>query len=283
VGSRAENATSLLDEALMLYIRSTAGVPGNVPTDCPAAADAARLLQRVLDSDSVSPEVEAVTTRTLACLLDVGAGVPKDEDRAAELWKIAASAGDAGAQYHLAMRCPPGDAAATELLEKAVTQDHIPAHVALAAKYDAGDGVKQDQAKAAKLLQHASQHGHPNALYSLGVKHEKGDGVKLDKKAAFGFLQGAAARGHAAAMFRLGALYNQGEGVAQDKKKAAELWEKAAIQGNVPAQYNLGIKFYTGDGVEQDFSLAEKLWEMAAVNGHEDAIHNLAALRSGGA
>jgi TPR repeat protein len=80
--------------------------------------------------------------------------VPKDLQKAAELFQEAAKQGYAAAQYNLGV-C-----------------------------YQAGQGVPKDLEKAAELFEKAAAQGYPAAQYELGVLYTSGQGVPTDSKKA---------------------------------------------------------------------------------------------------
>ena len=211
-------------------------------------------------------------------------------DETIEEYKSLAAAGNASAQYNLAVA------------------------------YDRGLAVSVDQGKAFKLYMQAAQSGLATAQYNLGIAYKKGRGVSVNmieaikwitKAAEAGIAEAqsnlggtfssgilgyvdyveslkwwemAAEQGHAEALYNLAALYSDGRGVAIDKKRGIKYWKKVDEidvekdgKGQyspvfAQAQFNLGIAFSTGDrGVEVDMEQAFKYWKRAAANGHKEA------------
>jgi len=143
-------------------------------------------------------------------------------------WLVAASSGNAEAQYRLGM-----------LYKKGVGE------------------VAKSQFDAMMWLEKAAAQGHVKACYHLGVLYTYGDGPSLngetivpgdsfwqrdEKKAqayfeiAFRELQKMAAEDDADALLWLSSMYKFGYGVAKDEIKAQQLLKQAAELGNPIAE-----------------------------------------------
>jgi localization factor PodJL len=153
----------------------------------------------------------------------------------------AASAGDSGACYEVAVRFAQGR--------------HVP----------------QDLAMAAAWLDRAARAGLAPAQFRLGGMYEKGLGVRKDFAEARQLYIAAAAKGHAKAMYNLAVLYTGGIDGAPDFGAAAEWFGKAAAYGVVDSQYNLAILYARGNGVERDLAESYKWFALAAKAGDKDA------------
>ena len=130
-------------------------------------------------------------------LEDAVAAYQKGElETAAQQFAALAEAGDAKAQYNLAVL------------------------------YEKGEGVAQDSDKALAWYQKAAEAGNVNAQYNLGLAYETGEGVTQDYGKARAYYEKAAAQGDADAQNNLGGLYARGDGVKKDLKKAREWLEK---------------------------------------------------------
>ena len=101
----------------------------------------------------------------LACCLEYGRGVRKDEGKAAELYRKSAEQGFAPAQYRYGL-----------CLQQ-------------------GTGVLQDNSEAVKWYRKAAERGIAGAQVSLGLCYENGAGVKKDGNLARKWFHSAAARG----------------------------------------------------------------------------------------
>lgn len=135
-----------------------------------------------------------------------GAGVEKDEQKAAQLYTQAASHGHGDALNNLALM------------------------------YLKGQGVDKDEQKATALYSQAAAQGLPVAQFNLAGSYLDGTGVpKDDRKAATLFHQ-AAVQKVEAAYYILGTMYGEGRGVPQDMAKSIDFFKKAVAQGDERAQ-----------------------------------------------
>jgi localization factor PodJL len=155
--------------------------------------------------------------------------------------QAAASAGDPGACYEVAMRFAHGHNAA------------------------------QDLTMAAAWLERAARSGLAPAQFRLGSMYEKGLGVKKDLAEAHRLYVAAAAKGHAKAMHNLAVLYAGGLDGKPDYATASHWFRRAAVHGIIDSQYNLAILYARGTGVERNFAESYKWFALAAKGGDKDA------------
>ncbi|HLK84559.1 MAG TPA: hypothetical protein VKT99_24125 [Xanthobacteraceae bacterium] len=153
----------------------------------------------------------------------------------------AASAGDPGACYEVAMR------------------------------FAQGRNTTQDLAMAAAWLERAAEGGLAAAQFRLAVMYEKGLGVRKDLAEARRLFVAAAAKGHAKAMHNLAVLYAGGLDGKPDYALASQWFRRAAVHGVVDSQYNLAILYARGLGVERNFAESYKWFALAAKGGDKDA------------
>ena len=111
---------------------------------------------------------------------------------AAQDYRIAASQGDADAQYKLGWA------------------------------YTTGEGVPKDGKESVKWFRLAADQGYADAQFSLGQLHTLGRGVPVDEKEAVRWYRLAAGQGLAHAQFQLGAMYATGKGVPEDDMEAVK-------------------------------------------------------------
>jgi localization factor PodJL len=155
-----------------------------------------------------------------------------------------AAAGDAGAEFELALR----------LLD--------------------GRGVARDPQAAAQWLEQAAIRGLPIAEYRLAALYEKGVGVTRDLPVAMGWYVKAATAGNARAMHNLAVMHAEGSiGGKPDYATAAEWFRKAGQFGVRDSQFNLGILYARGLGAPQDFGQSWLWFSLAAQQGDADAGH----------
>ena len=137
-------------------------------------------------------------------------------------------------------------------LRTAATEGDMNAQFQLAAAYDFGHGVAQDQAEAAKWYRKAAEQGHAEAQNSLGSLYQAGQGVDQDYELAVRWYEAAIAQELPGAFNNLAYMYDLGLGVPEDDSRAASLYEKAAEGGEIKAMLNLGIMYAEGTGVTKD-------------------------------
>ncbi len=181
-----------------------------------------------------------------------GLGVPQNDAKAAEWYKLAADRGDREAMFALAM---------FRLQGRAGPRDR-----------DAG----------AKWLAAAAKLGHPLAAYDLALLYIEGQVFPQDFTRAAELLRIAAQAGNPQAQYALGTLYKQGRGVAKDMKEATRLWGLAALADNSAAQVEYGIALFNGDGVPKNEPAAAIMFRQAALHGNPVAQDRLARMLAEG-
>lgn len=152
-----------------------------------------------------------------------------------------AQAGDAAAQYEVAMRLAEGQ------------------------------GVPRDHALAAQWFRRAADQGLAPAQYRLASIMEKGMGMAKDLPGARDLYEKAAAAGNVQSMHNLGVMYAEG-GLGETDLATAFAWfQKAADHGVKDSQYNLGIFYARGLATAQDFGQSYFWFALAAAQGDKDA------------
>lgn len=148
----------------------------------------------------------------------------------------AATAGDPGASYEIAVRLaqghPPDYAAAAAWLQRAARTGLAPAQFRLAGLYEAGLGVRRDLAEARRLYLAAATKGHARAMHSLGLLYAGGADGAPDYARAADWLRKAAAHGRVDSQYTLGVLYARGSGSAPDLAEAYKWFALAARGGD---------------------------------------------------
>jgi hypothetical protein len=127
---------------------------------------------------------------------------PQDFARAAQLFRIAADAGNADAQY------------------------------ALATFYKEGRGVAKDLNEAARLLEAASLADHLEAQVEYAIVLFNGTGVTKNEQAAIALFRKAARRGSPVAQNRLARILAAGLGTTADPVEAVK-WHLISKKGGV--------------------------------------------------
>ncbi len=155
--------------------------------------------------------------------------------------RSAATAGDAGAAYEVAVR------------------------------FAEGRGVPVDLAEAARWFERAAVKGLAPAQFRYASMLEKGQGVKKDLGQARRLYLAAAAKGNAKAMHNLAVLYAEGIEGKPDYETAVKWFRKAAQHGIADSQYNLGVLAARGLGTETDFAESYKWFALAAARGDPES------------
>ncbi|MBK8765446.1 MAG: sel1 repeat family protein [Burkholderiaceae bacterium] len=160
-----------------------------------------------------------------------------DMERALAAYGRAAHAGDASAQYNLAV---------IRLRD---------------------ESRRPSLTRALALLRASAQAGFAPAQFMLASLHENGRFVARSLTAALAWNQRAADQGHVDAALALATQHYLGRGTPQDYAQAARWYERAADGGDVAAQYVLASMYATGLGVDTDLDAALRWYSAAGRQG----------------
>jgi len=207
-----------------------------------------------------------------------------------------ARAGNGGAQYATGMMYLFGDETRQNIPEavrwlKASAASGLPqAMVAIAARYDVGQGVALDPSQATQLRQRAAQAGDPTARGQLaayqkmaGQRDFQRASVLTDLKrpeAAVPYALKAANAGSANAQLLLGRAYHFGSGVPVDQSASFRWLQKSAAGGLADGERHLAWMYEFGEGVRADRAKALYYYDRAAAKGNKIARQAAANLRS---
>ncbi len=196
----------------------------------------------------------------------------------------------------------PGNLRAFELFRKAATAGHAEAQFLISEYYRFELGVKLDRAEYLYWLQKSAESGFAPAQNGLGFEIEKDDKAQAiewfqratnqnntkamlnlgrlaegagEQDEAVEWYRRAAELGNSYAQLLLGEFHSKGQGVTQDRRKAAMWWTSAAEKGEKIAQYELGRCYAFGVGVPLNEQEAVKWWTKAAKNGWRRAFYDL--------
>jgi uncharacterized protein len=181
-----------------------------------------------------------------------GLGVPRDDQKAADWYKLAAARGDRNAMFALAIFALQGRAG------------------------------PRDRAQSAKWLAAAAKLGHPEAAYDLALLYVEGQLFPQDFKRAAELLRQAANEGSPQAQYALGTFYKDGRGVPADMHEAVKLWAAASLAGDTDAEVEYAIALYNGDGVTRDEDAAAQIFFKAAKDGSPIAQDRYARILASG-
>jgi len=167
--------------------------------------------------------------------IDAGITAVDNEDygEAFSIFSRLAEAGDAEAQYNLAML------------------------------YRTGKGVKKDLSAGFKWFAQAAEQGIPDAQYYLAHMYDNGEAVEKNLSKAFEWYQKAAEQGQGLAQINLGVMYADGISVPQNVERAYLWFHAAAAQGYRAAFENrlvieTALKEQGEDGMAMLASLKEQ-------------------------
>lgn len=200
------------------------------------------------------PEADHAACRSvLGEMALAGAGVPQDAHAAMKLFEEAAEAGDADAQFNLA--------------------------VLYGTMYEPDEDARQKEALAVLHLYAASTAGHPGALMAMGYRHMHGYGVpKACTTAALNYIEVAK---------RIASVYSAGMPQAvelirlnlhqKDRKVISSsemnLFVQIATSGDTTVAAAIGKRYLLGiEGFRQDYRKAKHYLRLAANRNHAGAL-----------
>ncbi|MGH6839714.1 MAG: tetratricopeptide repeat protein [Methylocella sp.] len=167
-----------------------------------------------------------------------------------------------------ALAAPPAVGPSKDLVAKAEAGDAA-AQFDLAVRYAEGGAGPRDFGLAAQWYERAAQQGLAVAEYRLGSLYEKGLGVGKDMQRAKDLYQRAAEKGNTRAMHNLGVLAAEG---SKPNYTSAALWfGKAAEYGIRDSQYNLAVLLGRGLGLPKDLVKSYTWFAIVAAAGDADA------------
>ncbi|QBR70109.1 hypothetical protein CU048_01120 [Beijerinckiaceae bacterium] len=152
-----------------------------------------------------------------------------------------AEAGDAAAQFDLAVRAaegkdgPPNYSLAVQWYDKAAQQGFAAAEYRLGSLYERGLGVGKDMQRAKALYRLAAEKGNIRAMHNLGVLAAEGNDGKPDYEAAALWFGKAADFGVRDSQFNLAVLLARGLGVSKDLVKSYTWFAVVAAAGDEDA------------------------------------------------
>jgi TPR repeat protein len=206
-----------------------------------------------------------------------GLGIPNDDKKAAEWYRLAAARGDREAMFALAMfrlvgRAGPRDRQeAARLMAAAAKLGHVVAAYDLGLLYLEGKLFPQDFARAAELFHIAAQAGNPQAQYALATFYKEGrGGLQKDEREAARLVGAAALAGYTDAEIEYAIALFNGTGVAKNEAAAFKYLYKASRKGSAVAQSRLAFMYATGRGVKADPVEAARWHTIARAGGNND-------------
>lgn len=215
-------------------------------------------------------------------LYRIGKGMTPENVRAFNLFRRAATAGNAEAQFFVSRCYGNGDgiradsSVQVEWLLRSAEAGFADSQcdLGLLIYNAASEGVPNAEiadrinfVESVKWLRKAAERGVASAQYVLGLCYQEGKGVPIDLAESMKWLQKAAEQGHAEAQSNLAWCY-----VDSDKSEHVKWLNRAAEQGHYKAQLRLSIIHFVGylPEEQQDIVQAYK-WERILAETAADA------------
>ncbi len=171
-------------------------------------------------------------------------GVPKDMEKAVELWKKAADAGSPAAQYYMAFM------------------------------FRNGIGVEKDPGISLMYALSSMEYEFPRAYRNIAFLYEYGEFVDKDLEKAKEYFKKAIDLGDHLSLCYLGGIYKFDEGNNDESvkcyKQAVEYANEGKIKSGIP-YFRMGQSYLFGTGVEKDLELSVKYYLQAAERNHKKA------------
>ncbi len=240
-------------DSYMLHAFSATSLNRLLPPD---AADV-----MVLGFERAGDAGEAEAYMELAALYRNGGSwraplLPKDDNRAIELYRLAELLGHPEASLQLAQTAYFAKRAdlADEAWKRAEAfSDSAPertdALVLVGYMLNAGFGVTPDPVAAVRKFYAAAERFDADAVFELAVLTSAGIGVPQDDDVALGHMFWAADLGSTRAQYNLGAFYGAGtNGLARDAEMSLHWYLKAAEANHAQAAFTAGVMLLVGDG-----------------------------------
>ena len=233
---------------------------------------------KTLQKQSSEGNLEAMTRLAEAYQYGWG-GLAKDQEEAVSLYRQAAEAGYAEAQYQMGRVYDFGNGEEQNYDEafawymRAAEQGHASAQREVGLFYSMGRSVRKDYTEAMNWYKLEAEQNEPYALRDLGLMYARGDGVEADTVEAMWYYMQAVEQGYIGAYHDLGNLYLI-YNMEREPDKAAEWFAKGAEAGDSFSAFDLAKMYETGDGVEQSYAKAFDLY-MQYSDYHSEAQYNL--------
>lgn len=144
-----------------------------------------------------------------------------------------------GRMYELGAGVPKDEIKAMQIYQQAAQEGSGPAALKIGNAYYTGQGMEKNYKEAFQWYQKASDKGSYPAQYNIGLMLEEGLGVKKDLVRSVEAYKKSADQGYAPAQMALGRMYLKGIGTPQDFSQAVFWYKLAADQGDVKAQMEL--------------------------------------------
>jgi uncharacterized protein len=200
---------------------------------------------------------------TAGYYLEVGLGVSRDPQRAAELYRLGCSGGDGrgcgnlGVLYDLGRGVDVDVAQALVMYRRGCRVADGASCLNLGIHMATGDGVGQDAPQATKHYALACEHGEPRGCNLLGAEQEASD-----PSAAVALYSQACEGGDGPGCYNLARMVNAGH-ARLPQADVVKLYETACDVGETAACLDLGVHLLNGTGIAQDQARAARYFQDA--------------------
>lgn len=205
----------------------------------------------------------------LATAYEMGDVLPKDEQKAAQLYQLAVDGGSKtaltmlGNCYRAGIGVEQNKEKAVELYKMAVESGNMDevnpwSEYIMGLCFSSGTGVEKDESKALEWFYKAARNGEGNtdAMFEIGLYNFQGIVTEKNYKQAFDWFSIASEKGDPDSNLFLGYMYRDGLYVESNFDTAFEFFSKAADAGLPSAIKEIGFLYFNGQGVERDVQTA---------------------------
>jgi rhodanese-related sulfurtransferase len=133
----------------------------------------------------------------------------------------------------------------------------------------------KDYTEAVRWFRMAASQGFEAAQNNLAAMYEQGLGVAQNDVLAAQWYRLAAQQENAKAQHSLGQIYLDGRGVAIDNQQASKWILKSAQNGHVSAMKKIADMFWEGLGVSKNDVKAYTWWKLAVMHGENQSFKSL--------
>ncbi len=223
---------------------------------------------------------DAAAQTLLAEIYSRGLGVPRDLEKAAELYEQSAEKGVPEAQFQYALMLLRRDrdnsaikSEATQMMRQAADGGNAEAQFNYAQLLLEAQPGSAGQIAAFEYFERAAERNIPDAQFALAQYYANGTGnVAKDLVKAREWLTKAAQRDFDTAQLDLGNMMLSGIGGQRSLEGGFGWIRRSALTGNVAAQAALAKLYWGGIGTEADSTLAAAWYVLARREGFRDRV-----------
>ncbi len=203
---------------------------------------------QVAVQDAPAPQPTAAEIRNQAFQIVMSKEVPRDYDKARDLFLRAADMGDreaifgVGLMHYNGVGFPKSEANSMEWFTRAADAGLMEAQAIAGDYYGSGRAGKEDFERALKYYKMAAEQNHPDSMAVVGLYYYHGMGVALDKSEALKWMRKSAELnspwGH---YYLAGALMDIGDFSKENIDQAVKSNRIAAEHGHIEAMHHLAL------------------------------------------